>query len=178
MYLVEDCEILTPKMLLNALKYASNGKPSVLLERQDIQYWLDDTGRETKYFISINSHKPQELAMETFPITYGEKQFFICGCGHRASKLYLLPKGSEWKCRLCHNLRYQLWRSSKYSIAGRKIYQFSRLQKLSETRADMSRIFYNGHFTKRFERFLRLCARAGLNSVVQDAESLRNLVGK
>ena len=40
----------------------------------------------------------------------------------------------------------------------------------------MSRIFYEGKFTKRFERFLGQCERAGFNSIVQGANDLKKLV--
>jgi len=40
----------------------------------------------------------------------------------------------------------------------------------------MSRVFYNGQYTKRFDRFLNLCGRAGLVDVVNDAGNLKAAV--
>ena len=40
----------------------------------------------------------------------------------------------------------------------------------------MSRIFYDGNYTKRFERFLGQCERAGFNTIVDGANALKQLV--
>jgi hypothetical protein len=114
--------------------------------------------------------------MEWEDITYGKRAYFICECGHRATKLYLPHNGHEFKCRKCHGLQYQLTTFNRYSVAGRSMYRMNRLHKLSNERAGMSRIFYNGNYTKRFERFLGLCDRAGLDHIVKGANDLKALI--
>lgn len=127
-------------------------------------------------FVSVNGQNPQKFAWELVEMTFGEKAYFYCPCGYRATKLYLPPNSSEFKCRKCHKLRYELTVLNRKSVAGKSIYQINRLHKLANSRAGMSRIFYNGNFTKRFERFLRLCDRAGLESIVKGANDLKALI--
>ena len=164
---VEDSLSLTTKDLLQGVYL-----------RPDITYWQEDSNDKSIWSISVTGSEPQEIAMEWEPVTYGERPYFRCECGHRATKLYLPPNGHKFKCRECHNLHYQLTTFNRYSIAGRKLYQVNRLNKLSNNRAGMSRIFYNGNYTKKFERFLGQCEKAGFNSIVQGANDLKLLIQK
>lgn len=141
--------------------------------RPEITYWQEDG---SVWSISVAGNEPQELIMEWEDITFGKRAYFLCTCGHRATKLYLPLNAHEFKCRDCHNLHYRLTTFNRYSVAGRKIYQLNRLNKLTNSRAGMSRIFYNGNYTKRFERFLGQCERAGFNSIVDGANALKQLV--
>ena len=162
---VEDSFSIRPKDLL-----------AETLVKPGISYWYEDPEDWSVWSISVNGSDPQEVKIEWEPITYGERAYFRCECGHRATKLYLPPNGHEFKCRSCHDLRYQLTTFNRYSVAGRKIYQANRLNKLSNNRAGMSRIFYNGNYTKRFERFLGQCDRAGFSAIVDGANALKKLV--
>lgn len=146
-------------------------------DRTDITCWpVDDSADPATVFVGMAGREPQELILEWNDITYGKRAFFVCSCGHRASKLYLPSHSHEFKCRECHGLQYQLSSFSKNSSVGKSLYRMNRLQKLSDSRADMGRIIYNGKFSKRFERFLRLCDRAGLSDVVEGANSLKALL--
>lgn len=162
---VEDCLTLTTKDLLNGL-----------YKRSDITYWPEDETDQSVWSISVAGSDPQEIAMEWEDVTYGKRAYFRCSCGYRATKLYLPHDATEFKCRNCHNLQYQLTSFNRYSVAGKALYRVNRMNKLSANRAGMSRIFYNGNYTKRFERFLSQCERAGFNSIVQGANDLKALV--
>jgi hypothetical protein len=162
---VEDSFSIKPKDLL-----------AETLVKPGISYWYEDPEDWSVWSISVNGSDPQEIKMEWEPITFGDRPYFRCECSRRASKLYLPPNGHEFKCRDCHNLSYQLASFNRHSPAGRKLYQVNRLNKLSNNRAGMSRIFYEGKYTKRFERFLRQCERAGFNSIVEGANALKKLV--
>jgi len=47
-----------------------------------------------------------------------------------------------------------------------------------ESREKMGRILYKNNFTKRFERFLNLCNKAGLDDVVKGANTLKELIAQ
>ena len=162
---VEDSFTLTPKAILRN----SN------LERQDIIYWSDPNDSSV-VFVSIAGREPQSLNLEWQTITFGERAYFRCICDHVSAKLYLPPNGTKFLCRRCHRLQYRLSSINRNSVAGRAIYRMNRLQKLSDSRASMSRILYNGNYSKRFESFLRSCNRAGFDSIVRGAEDLKTLI--
>lgn len=175
-YLVEDCFALTPRDV--GWRYDRIRKLGVnqIEGRNDITYWFDDMDMPSRLFVSVGGHEPQEFKWEPVELAFGDSAYFYCECGYRARKLYLLPNGFEFKCRKCHSLRYELNIVNKNSVAGRSIYRINRLHKLANSRAGMSRIFYNGEYTKRFERFLGLCDRAGLYSIVKGANDLKKLI--
>lgn len=164
---VEDSFAISPN---DVLQNRYNG-------RTDITCWPEDDSTDpATVFVSMAGNEPQKLNLEWEEITYGNRAYFVCSCGHRASKLYLPPHGHEFKCRECHSLQYRLSSFNRHSVAGRAIYRMNRLQKLTDSRANMSRILYNGKFSKRFESFLRLCDRAGLDSIVNGANDLKALI--
>ncbi len=173
-YLVEECFALTPKTVCR-FNCVEKSEINSLEHGPGINYWFDDDNGSTCLFVSIGGQEPQKFNWELVLLTFGERAYFYCSCGHRASKLYLPPNGTEFKCRKCHNLKYELSTFNRKSLAGQSLYQANRLLKLANSRANISRIFYNGNFTKRFERFLKLCDRAGLDSVVKGAQDLKAL---
>jgi hypothetical protein len=169
---VEDSLFLTPKDILCGILSNQNKKS----DSRTLDYWLDDLNNPSVAFVSISGNEPQSIGLEWKTITFGERAYFLCECESRVSKLYL-PRGSfRFKCRKCHSLQYQLTSFSRYSVAGKSLYHMNRLQKLTDSRAGMGRIFYNGNYTKKFERFLGLCDKAGLENVVQGAKVLKELV--
>ncbi|MES2953016.1 MAG: hypothetical protein V4674_00450 [Patescibacteria group bacterium] len=152
------------------IQFATNEK------QLDITCWLENASGPSLVAVSINGHAPQSLQVEWEQITYGERAYFRCDCGSRATKLYLPPNGHTFKCRNCHGLQYQLSSFNRHSVAGVALYRMNRLQKLANSRADIGRILYKGSYTKRFERFLGLCDRAGLDSIVRGANDLKTLI--
>ena len=164
---VEDCFAISPN---DILQNRYNG-------RTDISYWPeDDSADPATVFVSMADKGPQQLDLEWEAITFGKRAYFLCSCGHRSAKLYLPLHSHEFKCRECHKLQYRLSSFNRNSVACRAIYRMNRLQKLTDSRANMSRILYDGKFSKRFESFLRLCDRAGLDSIVKGANDLRILI--
>ena len=142
----------------------------------DIDCWLDDPGDPDILCVSVRGQEPQKLTLEWLDSTFGKRAYFNCACGYRAARLYLSPNGTQFGCRRCQNLKYRLSSLNPRSRAGQAIHRLVRAKKLIETRANMSRIFYRGKYTKRFNRFLRRCSDAGLNDVVDDARSLLEVV--
>lgn len=167
---VEDSRTLTPKDVLQGV--SCNQKK----EMGEIDYWLEDASDPAAVFVSVGGRKPQRISLEWEGITFGERAYFRCVCNHRATKLYLPQKSTEFKCRKCHGLQYQLSSFNRYSTAGRYLYRANRLQKLANSRAGMARIFYDGRYTKKFERFIGLCDKAGLDDIVRGANALKELV--
>jgi hypothetical protein len=177
-YFVEECFVLTPRDVGYRIDRVQKIGINILEHRPEIRYWFDEDeeGSPVSLFVSVDEQEPQKLKWEQMEITFGFREYFYCPCGQRSSKLYLLPNGKEFKCRECHHLKYRLSSFNKHSVAGESIYKMDRLQKLANDRASMSRIFYNGHYTKRFERFLKLCDKAGLESIVKGAYDLKTLI--
>lgn len=163
--LVENSFALTPKDILEN----RFGRP-------DINSWLEDTDDPSSITVSVAGHEPQVLNLEWDDITYGKRAYFQCSCGVRANKLYLPQRGHEFKCRKCHGLQYQLTTFNRNSVAGQSLYRMNRIQKLTASRESMGRILYNGNYTKKFERFLGLCERAGYNDIVKGANDLMTLI--
>ena len=175
-YLVENCFILTPRDVGCSFDNIKKLGISSLDNKPEIAYWFDTDKELTYLFISVDGQEPQKFVWELVDIMFGERAYFHCSCGQRVSKLYLPPNSKEFRCRKCYNLKYELSTFNKNSVAGKYLYQANRLLKLANSRADMSRIFYKGGYTKRFETFLRLCDSAGLDSVVKGAQDLKALI--
>lgn len=173
---VEDIFVLTPRDVGRRFDRVRKLGINKLERRPDVNYWFDDMSEPSCLFLSVDSCEPQKFAWEIVELTFGYRAYFRCSCGLRVSKLYLPIYSKEFKCRKCHKLQYQLSTFNKNSVAGRSLYRMNRLQKLAESRANMSRIFYNGNYTKKFERFLGLCDRAGFDSIVKDANDLKALI--
>ena len=173
---VEDCFVLTPRDVGRRLDRIRKLGINSLDRSPGLNYWFDNMSDPKRLFISVDGQEPQEFRWEVVDITFGEKEYFYCPCGHRAVKLYLPPASKEFKCQKCHQLRYQLTSFNKQSIAGQTLYKFNRMQKLADSRAQIGRVLYNGVYTKRFERFLGLCDRAGYNSIVTGARDLMTLI--
>lgn len=171
---VEDCFAITPKNVLRRLKWVNDTKTTTT--KLDIDCWLDDPSDSDILCVSVRGQEPQKLVLEWVGITFGQTAYFNCACGYRAAKLYLQPNGAQFGCRRCQNLKYRLSSLNPKSVAGRAIHKFERMNKLAYTRASMSRIFYKGKYTKRFNRFLARCSDAGLNNVVEDAKSMLEIV--
>jgi hypothetical protein len=163
--LVENTFSLTPK---NTLENR--------FDRPDISSWLETADDPSVVMVSVAGHQPQSLSLEWDDITYGKRAYFKCLCGLRAHKLYLPHGRYEFKCRKCHGLHYQLTTFNRNSVAGRSLYRMNRIQKLIASRESMGRILYKGSYTKKFERFLGLCERAGYKDVVHGANALMALI--
>lgn len=173
---VEDCRTLTPKAVFESLNGIRKIAGSSENKRLDINCWLEDEADLSVVMVSVSGGEPQRLIVGWSPVTFGDRAYFECICGHNAAKLYLPPHGKEFKCRSCHKLQYQLSAFNRYSVAGKALYRMNRLQKLSESRASMSRILYKGKYSKRYESFLGLCDKAGLKSIVRGANDLKALL--
>ncbi|HAJ44447.1 MAG: hypothetical protein UV53_C0006G0012 [Candidatus Azambacteria bacterium GW2011_GWE1_42_9] len=175
-YMIEECFFITPRNVGGRFGHVRKLGINELENRSDISYWFDDMSEPTCLFVSVNGNEPQKFDWEPVDITFGETAYIRCHCGYRARKLYLPPNGKEFKCRKCHKLQYQLTKFNRHSIAGRSLYKMNRLQKLADSRANIGRILYNGNYTKKFTRFLGLCDRAGLESIVRGAKDLKTLM--
>jgi len=154
----------------------------ILLDRHHgslkINYWTNDSADLSSVCVSIEGREPQKINLDWEEITYGERAYFQCECGLRVNKIYLPENGKEFACRKCHGLLYQLTTFNRHTNAGKFLYKQNRLQKLMESREKMGRILYKNNFTKRFERFLNLCNKAGLDDVVKGANTLKELIAQ
>ena len=162
--IVENAFSITPKNIFQNRVYPG------------ISYWVKESREGSFIFICADGHEPEKFELEYVEITFGTKVYFRCKCGSRISKLYLPANSNSFGCRRCNQLGYFLTSINRNSIAGRQLYRMNRLQKLSESRANMQKILHNGKFSKRFESFLRQCNRAGLETIVRGAQELKSLI--
>ena len=162
--------------MVKALKLTNDGDFGSR-KRPDISFWRDNPSDIFTINISVNGGEPQIINLEMVFLTYGERTYFKCpSCELVVSKLYLPEDSGEFKCRKCHGLQYFLTTFNKHSIAGRQFYKMDRLQKMAICRENMGRILYNGRYTKRFNRFLKLCSKSGFDEAVRSAQNLINLI--
>lgn len=157
-YLIEECPVI-----------------SIGSVKRDIRFEYTD-GEDHLVFDPCDGRLPQFIMLAEQAITFGTRRYFLCGCGLRVNKLYLPPDKSEYKCRACYRLRYELSYINRTSRHGELLYRTNRTLKLIDKRAGMNRVFYNGQYTKRFNRFLNLCSRIGLDDVVKNALSLKTAI--
>lgn len=98
----------------------------------------------------------------TFCTFGGRRYWFACShrkdgkpCGRRVGVLYM--KGYEFACRHCHNLTYESRKlSGRYKVAG-DIISLPDLQRVEDA---VKRKYYNGRITRKYERYLRMNAKA------------------
>lgn len=169
-YFVEDCTAITAKEALRIASRLKNKKTKL-----ELDCWLD-TDDSSALWLRIIDQEPQRLAIEWIALNFGYGAYFECSCGFRASKLYLVPHGNKFACRMCQKLKYRKSSINPNSVAGRAIYKFDRMNKLADTRANMRGIFWKGTYTRRYTRFLAQCSDAGLHGVVRDARELAEIV--
>lgn len=175
-YLIEECFALTPKDVLRSFQRVRRIGAKMDDRRPDIDYHLEEENNSLFLHVGVGNNKPQKIAWEWHEITFGKRAYFRCSCGCRIVKIYLLPNGKEFKCRKCHKLRYELSTINRKSVHGKIFYKTNRLIKLANKRNNMSRIFYNSSYTKKFNSFLRLCDKAGLNNIRKGADNLMELI--
>ena len=137
-----------------------------------INYWSEYKGNETYLVVAIKNLESQEILLSESELIFGTRVYFVCKCGYKSYKLYLPPNKTEFKCRNCHNLKYEITTINRNSMQGKLFYRMNRMIKLTNTRAGMNRIFYKGIYTKRFKRHLNLFGKAGFNEPAEDAKKL------
>lgn len=174
---VENSFALTAKMVMTTIRDVLDIGPVMYKKpHPDVDYWFDDIYEPSILMVSVRGGEPQQIGMELKVITYGERAYFQCECGVRVSKLFLPPHATQFKCRKCHALRYQLSTINRNSVAGKKLYQATRVERIINKRTHIDRIFYRGEYTKRFESFLTQCDKAGLDTVLYGAAMMKVLL--
>ena len=137
------------------------------------EYWIDYSNNETFLFISTGtSNLPQRILLSKQELYFGSRSYFVCECGKRVIKLYIPSGRANFACRSCCGLQYELSTINRSSTHGAFLYKTNRTLKLINQRADMNRIIYKGSYTRRYNRFLKLCQQSGLYGVVKDAQDL------
>ena len=173
-FTAEDCYTIKPNDVIRILRRENKAKADIKLS--DVDCWLDNPDNPDVLCVSVKGHEPQKIVLEWVDISFGQMAYFRCDCGYRSSKLYLPPNGTQYQCRRCHKLRYRISSLNPTSIAGKALHRFNRINKLIETRANISHLFYNGRYTRRFENFLKHCKKEGLDNIVEDAQKLLEVV--
>lgn len=179
--LKESCFALNTKLLREALKKARykepvneeylnfihNGKPSVLF------YSIEHSSDDNAYLIINYDAEPQRILLATRELTFGTRTYLTCGCGLKTNALYLknTPESTFFACFKCHSLRYKSTTINSRSDHGRMLYQQNKRLELLDMRESIPRPLYRSKWTKRFQRFLKLCNQSGLFNQVKDART-------
>lgn len=145
------------------LNFLYNGKETVL------DYSIEHEN-DTPYLVINFTAEPQKILLSEQELTFGTRVYLTCKCGDRTNALYLSK--DIFACRKCHKLRYESTTINRNSRHGKFLYQQRNILKIIAMRENMGRIFYKSQYTKRFKRWLGLCARAGLTKEVLDAQKL------
>ena len=163
---VEDCYHITPRVIVKGMDE----------RRADIRFWTERENGALSLFAAVPNSEPQGIEVEEFSSPALDRLYFLCECCRRVFKLYLPIGCMQFKCRQCHKLRYRLTSFNPNTMHGRAQYRASRLHKLANERMRIRTPIYQGKYTKRFQRFLRLCGRAGLTDIVHDAKRLMETI--
>ncbi len=143
------------------------------------EYWVEYQNNEAFLIISTGTNNlPQKILLSEQELYFGTRSYFTCECGKRVSKVYKPSVVSNFACRRCCGLRYELSTINRSSTHGSFLYKTNRTLKLVNRRTDMNRIIYKSKYTKRYSRFLKLCQQSGLYGVVQDAQNLMVAINK
>jgi len=174
---IESCFFLTPKRAEQSLNRIRKIGDNTDYQRKDIRYNYKEENDKVFLFVTVGSNAPQKILLEqTEPSDYFLRDYFRCECGCRVTKLYLLPDGSCFKCKKCHNLKYQVQSFNKSSKHGKIFLETSRILKLMNERENIDRIFYNSAYTKRFNKWLDSALELGMVEMVREARVLESIV--
>ncbi|MFA5932237.1 MAG: hypothetical protein WC793_02570 [Candidatus Paceibacterota bacterium] len=154
------------------LNFIHNGKPSVLF------YSTEESCDGNTYLVVDFNGEPQKILLFERELTYGTRTYLTCGCGHKTNALYLknIPGSTFFACFKCHCLRYKSTTINSRSDHGRMLYQQSKRLALLDMRESIPRPLYRSKWTKRFQRFLKLCNQSGLFNQVRDAQKTIEMI--
>ena len=176
MNLIENTFALSIKSLKEDLRKAREKEPVEGFlnisynERPSVVDYHIEFEEERTYLVVAFGIESQRILLSEEELTFGTRTYLTCACGQRTNNLYL--KGGVFACRKCHKLKYQSTTINRNSKHGKFLYQQSQILKLMSLRESMSHIFYKSQYTKKFNRYLDLCGRAGLISEISDAKQL------
>lgn len=186
--IVEACRTLSIGQIKHDLMRSRNKEPDIVghisfkhgdkKNWQKWNYWFEYADSKTYLVVGLSHYDPNRILLAETALTYGDRSYFICGdCGRRVSKLYLPQRTIVFRCRKCWRLKYEIQTINRNTQHGEHFYQTHRAIKLIHQREKMNRIFYKGRYSKRYERFLRLCNRVnGLESIVSNAKKLMSAI--
>jgi len=182
--LVESCFILDSKLLKKDLKLVREHKTCatgfINMSFGNVKSAADyyfEYGSEYDYLVIQYGEMEQRIKLAESELHFGPRSWFVCECcGYRVAKLYLPPHSKEFKCRRCHKLVYELTTFNRRSKHGQIFYKTNRLIKLMNTEENIRSKLYDGKFTQRFNRFLKLSDKAGFKSNRENAEYLLSAI--
>ena len=178
---IENCFCLTLKRVDDSLSRIRKIGDNRDYQRTDIRYeYGKEEGKDEVYFVmvTLEGHEPQKIYTDMIETSFGIRHYFFCGgCGKRCHKLHLKPGGHTFRCRKCHNIKYQAFNPS--SRQGKLFLHTKKVLQLIDEQANMpSRIWWRGNFTKRYSKFLNECLKAGLTDVVKNAREIEAAISK
>ena len=147
------------------IKY--DNRPSVI--DYSVEYYDDKT-----YLVIVFGPESQRILLQEHQLTFGVRTYLTCACKHRTNTLYL--KNGVFACQRCQKLHYSSTLVNRTSLHGKFIYQQNQILRLMTMRESMGRIFYKSRYSKKFVRWLDLCARIGLVDEIKDANDLMTAI--
>jgi hypothetical protein len=182
--LVEQCDILPVTVFKTALTRlrASQGdfedEITSFPNNPPISYWVEHKDKDVYLTFSYEGKEPQTIQIVESVLTFGLRAYFLCpGCGRQVFKLYRTPRGENFNCFHCQNLRYEVTSFNRRSPQGELGYKMNRILKLMQSRELITnRIIYNGKFSRSYRNYLSRATRLGLNGPAIDAEEYLSYV--
>ncbi|MFA6273637.1 MAG: hypothetical protein WC662_00570 [Candidatus Paceibacterota bacterium] len=173
---IENCFCLTVRRIDKSLSRIRKIGDTSDFERFDIRYDFDPIDEGSAISVTVDGYEPQRIDFDPFETTWGERNYFKCpACETRCTKLFLLPKGHVFRCKKCHNIKYQIFNPN--SAQGQLFIRTKKILKLINVQENMtSRIWYKSVYTKRYLRFLNKCMEVGLTDIVKEAKALETLI--
>ena len=175
--LVEDCAILElahfPKGFLHfTKKSAGRIRLTKLLTVLDVNFEI--VPRRVNPYIELNFLKNRKQIKQVVYHDYGNvnlgsiRPYLLCECGYRANKLYM-PLGGRYqafKCRKCHELRYELTTINRKALGNDLFYRANRLMKLQSMEAKY--ITYGDKLTKKAMAFISMSNKWLINTAERE----------
>ena len=185
--LVENCSPLTTKMLKKDLRSFRDAKVGTKITGSfDISFggsvkatmgYYFENGGEFDYLVIHKGSNQQRITLANSELHFGQTTWFVCECGKRVNKLYIIEHGYCFKCRQCQKLRYESSTFNRRSFHGNRLYRIMRQVRLVEIRERIPRVLWRRGFTKKYWRFIELCAKVGKFDEVEKARSLLVFAG-
>lgn len=107
----------------------------------------------------------QSIPVETWPVHFGIRRYWTCGCGKRCAVLYMHPeRPMAFACKGCLDLNYNLSYLNRNTKNGKILYNFHWLNKLMELQENISRLSYKNKGTRKTIKFIIMSRKLGMMS--------------
>ena len=176
---IEDCISITPKDVFavhsRVIRYSP--RETVVPKGVSVSYYLEDPQDKLAGVTTIvGDGAPEHIELEAIALHLGTRYAFRCGCGERAFRMFLAPRGSKFHCRRCVGLPYRAHTMTFASPLHKKLAKLRAIESLADARANITNPYYGDHLTVKFKRFVKRAEKLGFTEVVDGARALEEFL--